>query len=73
MTLTGDQIAILSAAVAVVGVVVREARRRAVLDLRTVAWLKALDGRLGAIEDALGIKPMPRARSEPPITSEPER
>lgn len=34
--------------------------------LRVERWLADVDTRLGALEDALGVKPRPRARSEPP-------
>lgn len=65
VTISPELVAFVSGVVALVGVVVRSSRQRALADARTVVWLQALDGRLGAIEDALGIVPTPRARSEP--------
>lgn len=57
---------LLGAAWRAVAVVVANARASTVHRLRVERWLADVDERLGALEDFLGIKPRPRARSEPP-------
>jgi len=67
---TSEALAILGGAfsvvVAIVGVAWRASRRAARFELLVGVWVRGLDERLGAMEDALGVKPRPRARSEPP-------
>lgn len=70
MHVTPEVVAIVggfvSVVVAIVGASWRASRRAARFELLLTGWIRDVDERLGALEDAYGMKQRPRARSEPP-------